>query len=228
MLIVSVQDSGIGIAPDQLEELFEEFSQADASTTRRFGGTGLGLSICKKLCGLMGGHIQVTSELGRGSCFTFDIALLDKTPRNQIASSAGHSHTPMTEITADEVSFSGHKILLVEDNEVNQLVAKYMLEQMDFHVDICENGLEAINQLKNNSYELILMDCQMPEMDGYEATSKIRKGEAGNNHSGTPIIALTANAMRGDREKCLEVGMNEHLAKPFEESTLRNMLSKWI
>lgn len=223
-LIVSVQDSGIGISSDQLEELFEEFSQADASTTRKFGGTGLGLSICKKLCGLMGGNISVASELGTGSCFTFELSLLDGNLKENSLS----SEHPITKIAKNESSFSGHKILLVEDNEVNQLVAKYMLEQMGLRVDICVNGIEAIDQLKQNSYELILMDCQMPEMDGYEATLRVRRGEAGDGHANIPIIALTANAMKGDRERCLEVGMNEHVAKPFEESSLRNVLSKWI
>ncbi|KZZ14592.1 hypothetical protein A3750_01810 [Oleiphilus sp. HI0079] len=227
-LFVSVQDTGIGIAPDQLEELFEEFSQADASTTRKFGGTGLGLSICKKLCELMDGTIQATSELGSGSCFTFDIGLLDGTLSQQRGASIAPADSSKTDLAAGEFSFSGHKILLVEDNEVNQLVAKYMLEHMGLHVDICGNGLEAIDQLNRSAYELILMDCQMPEMDGYEATLRIREGEAGETHAKIPIIALTANAMIGDRERCLEVGMNEHVAKPIEESALRNVLSRWI
>ena len=225
--ICKIKDSGIGIASDELPNLFDEFSQADASTTRKFGGTGLGLSICKKLCELMNGSISVESELGKGSCFTVEITLLEGTSQDTTASHDKHLEQKLHEVNEDS-SFVGRKILLVEDNEVNQIVAKYMLDQLNLCTDVSINGIEAIERLQQNTYELVLMDCQMPQMDGYEATARIRRGEAGDRNKNIPIIALTANAMKGDKEKCLEAGMNDYLAKPFEERPLRNILSKWM
>ena len=375
-----VKDTGIGISKNQQEKLFKSFSQVDASTTRKYGGTGLGLAIVKNLCHIMQGDVSVTSTMGQGSCFKFnieleksdmsfavmptvdisqldvlivddnatnrdvlsgqlahwgakvqcaysgeqalnlcrrfyrenqrgfDIALLDMQMPNmdgaelgkRMKSEAGLHKTKLVMMTSmnqqgdakyfADIGFSGYfpkpattsdifsaltivaengealakanplvtkhyikslkaksedesstikwhpgiKLLLVEDNSVNQIVAKSMLAQLGLtHIDTVANGLEALQQLrtnqsKENGYSLILMDCQMPEMDGYEATKCIRNGEAGACYQSVHIIAMTANAMMGDREKCLDVGMNDYISKPISQDSLKKTLLKWL
>jgi len=373
---VSISDTGIGIPEDKLSQLFDSFSQVDASNTRKYGGTGLGLSIAKKLSELMGGSIAVSSELGKGSCFSFDITLrksqesqavipdvdlknvnmlivddnstnrevlrgqlthwgakvteaingvdalslcekqMTKTPFDiaiidmqmpemdgadlgkrfrsnstydnmkmvmmtsisnrgdadlfakigfnayfpkpatttdlfyalSILTTGGEVETQATplvtshyvkslknneaEKTTKDIWPNDTRILLVEDNRVNQLVAKGILKNLGLAIDIAANGLEAINSLKKalklKPYTLVLMDCQMPEMDGYEATRQIRLGNAESSNTGIPIIAMTANAMQGDKEKCFEAGMSDYLAKPISPEKIKNMLTKWL
>ena len=211
---IGVQDTGIGIPDDKQASLFEAFTQADASTTRKYGGTGLGLAISKKLAEMMGGRIGVESEVGVGSLFYVDLPLPAAQP----------PQTAPCEPTADlPEAFPNRRILLVEDNEVNRKVATRLLAKLQLQVDIAVNGLEAVQKATETAYDLILMDCQMPEMDGYEATRTLRQQGVQ-----TPIIALTANALEGDREKCLACGMNDYLSKPIQADKLRQTLARWL
>lgn len=236
--LLRVIDTGVGIAAEKLTSLCDAFTQADASTTRQFGGTGLGLAIVKNLCQLMGGDLTITSELGKGSCF--EAAILFQSPTDQTSDSpyelqcfGSENAVPSgeMEITAAAPVFKKTKILLVEDNFINQEVAKEQLSQLFLKPDIAENGREAIEMLKESTaepFQLILMDCQMPELDGYEATKIIRSGGAGGCHTQVPIVALTANAMRGDKEKCIASGMDDYLSKPFDIAELENVLLKHL
>jgi len=348
----AVSDSGIGIAPENISKLFKSFSQADGSTTRKYGGTGLGLVICKELTERMDGHIEVASQPGTGSTFTlhlplqkalapvtldngqvrqlhgksalivedhsvnaksishylfnfgmssqiaengaraleildqtnrkaqgFDFALLDM---NMIGMSASqltryirhddrfaamriiiltngeqenellnirasgcdiYLHKPLrqytlqtalcnllgnTETSLDEPNLSGLSVLLAEDNPVNQKITQIMLNTMGCEVTLAENGRQAVDLFEQTKFDLILMDCMMPEMDGYTATQAIRQLEEAKNHSSVPILALTANAMDGDREYCLSVGMTDYLAKPFLQPSLRHKIENLI
>ncbi len=211
---IGVQDTGIGIPAERLESLFEAFTQADSSTTRKYGGTGLGLTISKKLAEMMGGRIGVESEPGVGSMFYVDLPLPATQPPQALP-----------EATSEELpeAFPGARVLLVEDNEVNRKVAVRLLTKLQVEVDTAVNGLEAVQKASENAYDLILMDCQMPEMDGYEATRVLRK-----QGISTPIVALTANALEGDREKCLACGMNDYLSKPIQAEKLRETLAQWL
>ncbi|PKF79536.1 hypothetical protein CW749_11150 [Vibrio sp. vnigr-6D03] len=237
----SVTDSGIGIKKEQLSVLFDAFTQADTSTTRQFGGTGLGLSITKQLCLLMGGSLEVSSQLGQGSTFSFSIQLRegDATMENlphetafdsqYLTSTESKSKPEQHEAKDPYLKQAQNRILLVEDNDINQIVAQGMLENLGIRSDIAGNGLAALQSLQSSTpYQLILMDCQMPEMDGYEATMAIRDGEAGQNYKSIPIIAMTANAMKGDMEKCLAAGMNDYISKPVNPESLESVLSKWL
>lgn len=213
----SVQDTGIGISTVAQTRLFEAFTQADGSTTRQFGGTGLGLSISKKIVELMKGKLQVESTEGQGSRFFFDI-LLSKTD-SPISS-------PIKPSMTTTVSVEGKKLLLVEDNKINQMVAGKLLEKFGYAYDIAENGLQAVEKVTTNYYDAILMDCQMPVLDGFEATRRIRQLEqTGSQH--TPIIGLTANALAGDREKCLACGMDDFTTKPIKLDELASKLAQW-
>lgn len=218
-LKVEIKDTGIGVSEAALPFLFDSFSQADTSTTRKFGGTGLGLSITKQLCELMNGDISVKSQLNQGSTFSFSVRL--KPPR-QAHKMASKSPIP--------VSFVGLQVLLVEDNEINQEVMLAILKGLDVNVFIANDGLEALATLSHSQrlkFDLILMDCQMPNLDGYEATRRIRAGEAGEIFSHIPIAALTANVMDSERVKCIEAGMNEYLTKPVEIEALKSVLVKY-
>lgn len=227
-LKASISDTGIGIVPEKIPALFSAFSQADASTTRKYGGTGLGLAICKKLCQLMGGDISASSLSGQGSCFDFSIQLTTShSPGNEIA----------TPIISGEATFSPSwpthtRLLVVEDNPVNQEVALALLKDLGLTADLANNGFEAISTLRNASdtqaYSLILMDCQMPNMDGFEATRHIRSGRGGKLYQSIPIIALTASAMRSDQIRCQDAGMNDYLSKPIEAAQLETLLRKWL
>ena len=200
-----MRDTGIGIPPSDLERIFRPFAQADASTTRRFGGTGLGLSICASLVGMMGGHIWVESELGKGSTFYFTVRL---------PLAAELPPEPERRLDVSAAALSKLRILLAEDNPANQKLATYILQDRGHTVDIAGDGQQAIAMTQQNRYDVILMDVQMPGMDGLEATAAIRAGETEGKR--TPIIAMTAHAMKGDRERCLAAGMDGYLSKPID------------
>lgn len=214
-LCIEVTDTGIGIAKNRQDELFTEFTQLDVSYARRFGGTGLGLSISKKLVELMEGEIGVTSQEGVGSRFWFSIPLGIATDRSSEADAEAPSVGP-----ARPEPLEPHKarLLLAEDNTANQMVARLMLREAGYQLDIVANGLEAVEAVTKRPYDLILMDAAMPEMDGLEATRRIRA--LPGPQADIPIIATTANAMSGDREACLSAGMTGYLAKPFDKETL--------
>ncbi len=215
---IEVQDTGIGISLEGQRKLFAPFSQVDASSNRQFGGTGLGLSICKRIVEGMNGRIGVDSALGEGSTFWFEIPFArGKGDLSSVENGAG----------ASMEKFKG-RVLLVEDHMINQKLALAMLKKQDLDVDVAENGQEALELLCGKNYDIILMDCQMPIMDGYEATGRIRAGEAGERASKTPILALTANAMAEDVQRSIDAGMNEHIAKPFTFKVLQAAMQKWL
>jgi signal transduction histidine kinase/CheY-like chemotaxis protein len=216
VLRCSVQDTGPGIPADRSHALFNPFSQIDASTTRRYGGTGLGLSIVKRLAELMGGEVGVDSREGSGSTFWF-------TARLEVMSTRAPEAVRMPASAADAGLRSGRRILLVEDNAVNEKVATRFLQKLGHVVDIARNGQEAVDAWAQGGYDLILMDCQMPVLDGYEATRMIRSRERGSQR--IPIVALTANAMKNDDVKCKEAGMDDHLSKPLEREALARCLA---
>ena len=202
-----VRDTGIGISAEQLPKLFKAFEQADMSSTRKYGGTGLGLAISKQLIEMMGGSITVQSELGQGSTFWFT-ARFEIASKNAMAPAIGHVDTNL-----DTSELAGLCILVVDDNPFNQQVAREMLEVYGLQVDIAENGKEAILLTKAKKYACVLMDMQMPVMDGITATKILRKDTA---FSSTPIVAMTANATREERQKCIDSGMNAFLGKPID------------
>ncbi|MEM8965025.1 MAG: response regulator [Bacteroidota bacterium] len=210
-----VQDTGIGISQEQIEAIFDEFSQASSSTTRKFGGTGLGLAITKKLLEMQGSQIEVTSEVGKGSTFSFELNL-EKSNKKSTKDSA--STAP------DEIYFAsleGLRVLLVEDNPVNQYVAARFIKKWKVTLlDTAENGEEALEKVQQHSYDVILMDLQMPVMDGYKATENIRDWERHHGKQPIPIIALTASATLATREKVVSLGMNDFLTKPFDPKEL--------
>jgi PAS domain S-box-containing protein len=213
-----VQDSGIGISAETLPRLFQPFSQADQSTTRRFGGTGLGLSICQHMVEMMGGQIGVRSVLNQGTTFWFTVQL--EKSRNAVIQTK-------KERDVRSSNFKG-RVLVVEDNPVNQKVARAVLEKLGHQVTVAGNGVEALKSLDQNPFDLVLMDCQMPEMDGFEATSLIRMNGTVCNRKDIPIIAMTANAISGDREKCLAAGMDDYISKPVQVDKLEKMVSDWL
>ncbi len=224
-----VVDTGVGISKENQNKLFDSFTQADSSTTRHFGGTGLGLSIVRQLCQLMNGDVSVTSEEGKGSCFTFDIEL-GHAVKKELEDDRPPA-APADEKPTELASENPHRILLVEDNAINQEVVRGSLEGLEIELDVAWNGEEALTLLESHTgpaYELILMDCQMPVMDGYSATKAIRALNSDHRYRNIPIIALTANAMLGDKENCLEAGMNDYLTKPIDQELLETCLCKWL
>ncbi|MFT6926718.1 MAG: signal transduction histidine kinase/CheY-like chemotaxis protein [Psychromonas sp.] len=220
-LQIRVQDTGIGIAAEHQDRIFESFSQADSSTTRNYGGTGLGLAISKQLIEMMGGNIGFRSELGHGTTFWFNLKL-NKT--DQILS---EDPLLVRTIAKKQIELQG-KILLVEDHPVNQEYALQALTGLGVEVDLAGNGADALNQLQQQHYDLVLMDCQMPVMDGYRATQLIRQGEQQNGSPRLPIIALTANAMLEDRQRCISAGMDDYLSKPFNKLQIAILLQRWL
>ena len=217
----AVTDSGIGIPENRLGKMFQIFSQADSSTTRKFGGTGLGLSISKRLVELMGGKIGVTSTEGKGSQFWFSIPLVRAVELELKAEET----EDLSAVSV--VSKSHYRVLVAEDNVINQKVALKMLQKFGYRADAVANGLEAIEALRQRPYHLVLMDCQMPEMDGYEATRQLRK-DSNLTLSKIRIVAMTANAIAGDREKCLEAGMDDYITKPVQGKELARVVEKWL
>ncbi|MBN3861234.1 response regulator [Pseudomonas frederiksbergensis] len=216
----TVRDSGIGIPAESLELMFDAFQQADSSISRRYGGTGLGLPIARTLAERMGGTLRAQSEEGVGSVFTLEIPLalykqplptqtLTLTPRIH----TGHAHG------------EGRNLLLVEDNPVNRTVVEAMLRSLGFTVSVATDGAQAVRSAESLIFEAILMDCRLPVIDGYEATRQIRQLPG---CADVPIIALTANALQGDREACLSAGMNDYLAKPFKRTDLQQILQRWV
>jgi len=227
----SVKDTGIGIAENILPELFNEFTQADGSTTRKFGGTGLGLTISRQLVELMGSEISVVSTEGLGSTFTFtlDMAVAENQTRQQrqvfqIPAATLEQNHP------DEAVFpDGIHVLVAEDNVVNQKVTISMLKKIGIlRIDVAEDGCQAVAMNSTQTYDLILMDCQMPQMSGYEATGVIRQQEKEQLLPPIPIIAMTANAMSEDRDKCLAAGMDDYLSKPVKKEDLKKTLAQWL
>jgi PAS domain S-box-containing protein len=216
-----VEDTGVGIPERLRTRLFQAFSQADASTSRKFGGTGLGLSISKHLVERLGGQIGVQSEEGRGSTFWFTIAL-----KVGVSSATKVVRLKGIPNVAEALGRSA-RILIAEDNAINQKIALRLLEKMGLKADAVGNGFEAVAALQNISYDLVLMDCQMPDMDGYEATALIRKSKP-LPFCDVPIIAMTANAIKGDRERCLSAGMNDYLSKPVQPGDLATVILKWL
>ncbi|MCK5871785.1 MAG: response regulator [Methylococcales bacterium] len=221
-LIFNVKDTGIGINDKQIEKLFNPFTQADTSTTRRFGGTGLGLAICKQLTELMQGTISVTSHIGAGSQFSFTTYLgvqNDQSP--MMITAQNNQNQPFKDMNI----LNDSHILLAEDNRINQLVAVEFLKLVGVKVDIAKNGKEAVEKAldKDAHYDAILMDVQMPEMDGMEATEIIRKQQ-----TNIPIIAMTAYAMGEEKQQFLEAGMNSHIPKPIDSKLLYKTLEHWI
>ncbi|MBU2869809.1 response regulator [Colwellia sp. E2M01] len=222
----SVTDTGIGIASHKIANLFDAFSQVDISNTRKYGGSGLGLAISNQLAKLMDGDITVTSIEGKGSCFTCTINI-DKSTKSLVVTTKDDDNLSTVIIPQWPTDI---RLLLVEDNRVNQLVAQGILKRFGLTAEVAVNGVEALALLKNHQqpFSVILMDCQMPEMDGYEATRKIRENKYNEFDNSIPIIAMTANAMKGDREKCMAVGMNDYLTKPINPDLLLEKLKHWI
>ena len=219
-----VKDTGIGVPDDRLDEIFNKFTQADASTTRKYGGTGLGLTITKQLVELMGGHIGVESDIGKGTSFYF---LLPLEVAEEGVSPVNFETDLSDNAPKNMENYGEASLLVVDDHPVNRMFAQKLLKKMGFsHIDLAENGVQALEKATQKPYAIILMDCQMPEMDGYEATQKIRDIETEGQH--IPIIAVTANAMVGDREKCLNAGMDDYLSKPLKKDALTDMLNKWL
>jgi signal transduction histidine kinase/CheY-like chemotaxis protein len=222
-----VIDTGIGIPQDKQNSLFLPFTQADGSITRKFGGTGLGLSISKKLVKLMAGEMGVQSKEGEGATFFFT-ARFEKSEKSIYSSSLSQSdHDYKDKTLSDEAKFN-LQLLVVDDNSVNQAVAKAILNKLGFSCEVAANGLEAIEMIEKNRFDIVFMDCQMPQMDGYEATQQIRMGKAGENNSTIPIVAMTAQAMKGDQEQCFSAGMDDYLPKPVKPFVLNQMIEKWI
>jgi|GEM_PF-5859903 len=221
-----VIDNGIGIPDDAQKDLFRVLTQVDSSSTRRFGGTGLGLSICKLLVDMQGGKIDVSSKVGAGSTFTvlmdFDVGSAGKS----LLVSAEPTDSSATTLATDEKSTNAGTILVAEDNITNQKVIERQLKLLGYEVDIAADGKEALEMLANRDYALLLTDCQMPNMDGFELASNIRKRKIDGKHF--PIVAITANAVMGDAEKCLASGMDDYLAKPVALQKLKNTLNKWM
>ena len=214
-LVVSIVDTGIGISADKLHLIFERFRQGDASTTRRFGGTGLGLAISKVLIEAMGGSIGVESEPGRGSRFWFRLMLpLAEAPAQRPA-----------EASPAVPHFSHVRVLVVEDNAVNRRVAERTLARAGCSVDLAENGIEALARFEQQRYDLIFMDCLMPEMDGYTATVEIRRREGSMGH--TPIVAMTASVLDEERQRCVECGMDDFVPKPWHPTDIHQVLKRW-
>jgi PAS domain S-box-containing protein len=210
-LLFSISDSGIGLKEESIKQLFTDFTQVHTGSKRNYGGTGLGLAICKKLAHLMQGEVGVYSTFGEGSTFT----LLLKLPHTEVSQQETVGN-PASHIV---LNVEDRHILLVEDNKINQLVAKKMFSKINCDYDVAQNGQECLDLLEKQKFDLILMDCQMPIMDGFEATLKIR--EQGDS---TPIVALTANVQETERQRCLEVGMNDFLSKPYKLNELRTII----
>lgn len=254
---ISVTDTGIGITEQSAKKLFQPFTQADGSTTRKHGGTGLGLSICRNLVNMMGGEIGVESEPGKGSTFWVTVSLMHGAPQHdalpggglpdgddarpggtgsaglrkydggETGKASGAVAQPPAGAAPEEGASAPYLVLLAEDNAVNRKLALMQLRKLGYQAHVAESGRAVLDAMQSARYDLILMDCQMPEMDGYESTRAIRAAEQPGGVR-VPIIAMTANAMQGDKERCLEAGMDDYLAKPIAIETLREKLAHWL
>ena len=222
-----ITDAGIGLSLEQQTTLFDRFSQADGSTTRQYGGTGLGLSICKQLVTLMDGEIGVESEEGKGSTFWFTLDLANAINAPVASKTIINGTEIKNSLSKEEYGFNG-RVLIVEDNLINQLVAQTILEELGIQSDIADNGVDALQALESLPYDLVLMDCLMPVMDGLEASRRIRDADSKVLNRSIPIIAVTASTMAQDREKCLAAGMNDFLSKPIEVDKLQQTLLSWL
>lgn len=221
ILTCSVSDSGSGIPQERVSDMFGSFEQLDAGDNRSFGGAGMGLSLVQRLVELLGGHVQVETSLGQGSSFRFELPLELASP----------TETPKPSEPAIPASRSpSMQALVVEDNPVNQRVAVALLTHLGFHTDMVTNGKEALNNVRTShqGYDVILMDCQMPVMDGYETTRYIREWESGNDVGRTPVIALTADVLPGTELNCRESGMDDYLSKPVRKEHLREVVARWV
>ncbi len=209
----SIEDTGIGICEETIPSLFDSFSQADGSTTRKFGGTGLGLAICQRIIDIMDGKIWLESQPNKGTVVNFILTF-------------GYDFNQTTSEPIMTIPIAtANKILLVEDNLINQKLVKLILSKRGFKVSVADNGIEAIKMLEDNFFDIIFMDIQMPKMSGDEATKLIRKNPKYDN---LPIIAMTANVMPYDKEKSLATGMNDYITKPIEIKQLIDTINKWI
>ncbi|MEI6209835.1 MAG: response regulator [Desulfuromonadales bacterium] len=225
----AISDTGIGIPASRLSAIFAPFTQVDASTTRKYGGTGLGLTICKQLAGLMGGEIGVTSEEGKGSTFWFTVRFEKQSA--EAVKAAQEIATPARLVTPPVDAGLNNltaRILLAEDNLINQKVALHLLKSLGYTADVVADGQQALEALAKINYDLVLMDCMMPNMDGFEATCIIRAQSSGVLDHNVPIIAMTANAMKEDRDKCLASGMDDYVPKPVKKDLLAAVLEKWL
>ena len=233
-LCIEIGDTGIGIPEEKLENIFEKFSQADASTTRRYGGTGLGLAISKLLAERMGGRLEVRSREGVGSVFTLGLTLPLADGRDREHPAEGYGEQAPRPEASPSSAGSGMgtcadldaRVLLVEDNPINQRVAQAMLEKMGCTVRIACDGRQALELLPGEDFDLVLMDCQMPEMDGFEATTRIRS--LGGEKAQIPIVAMTAAALKGDPQRCLAAGMDDYLGKPARAAELQKIVRRWV
>jgi two-component system sensor histidine kinase/response regulator len=221
-LKIAVADTGVGIPADRLDRLFHSFSQVDASTTRRYGGTGLGLAIAQQLVRLMGGSIGVTSVEGEGTTFYFTVNL----PISVAPAEETPAPTPAPMLVATPTE-GGH-ILVADDNEINQLVAEHLLQNAGFTCDLVSDGQAAVDAVQVKHYDAVLMDCQMPRCDGYAATGMIREWETLTGRPPLPILALTASAIKGDREKCIDAGMDDYLTKPLDATLMVATIRKYM
>ncbi|WP_445228439.1 ATP-binding response regulator [Cyanothece sp. BG0011] len=220
-LYFTVEDTGIGIDPAKQDSLFQPFVQADTSTTRQFGGTGLGLTICRRIVQCMNGEIGLNSTVGDGSTFWLKIpfALGDGSRRTQ----TGERNDPDQDLSA--TAPTSVRILLVEDYEDNRILMLMLLETLGYQADWVTNGQEFLDKTEEQEYDIVFLDCQMPVLDGYEAIKRFRQREEPGSH--TVVIGLTAHAMEGDRQKCLDAGMDDYLSKPIIMENLANLLEKW-
>ncbi|MCU0866015.1 MAG: ATP-binding protein [Planctomycetes bacterium] len=209
----TIRDTGVGIAAEAMPRLFQAFVQEDASTTRRFGGTGLGLAICRRLVQLMGGEITATSEPGRGSVFTFTCKL-----------TAAPAAKPVETAPSPQPVFAGKRVLIVDDHDANRLLMHRMLERLGCEAEQVADGVQAVKRLAEEDFAVVLMDCSMPVMDGYEATRQVRQGSGAR--AKVPILALTANALPEDRQRCLDAGMDGYLSKPVRLGVLQAELAR--
>lgn len=224
-LVITVSDTGAGIERSELSKVRELFHQVEGNAARRYGGSGLGLTLVQGLTDLMGGRFELDSQVGVGTQATIVVPMLEAELPEQVPC----NNVPVVKDNAMPIGLSDHnqqiakRVLVAEDNPVNQLVIESILEDLGCDVALAENGLEAVEMLGEEQYDIVFMDCQMPEMDGYEATRKAREG----GHQ-LPIVAVTANTLAGDRTLCMDAGMNDYLPKPITDEMLRVMLNKWI
>ncbi len=226
LIRIEVSDTGIGIPRSGFGDIFAPFKQADGSTTRKYGGTGLGLATSKQLVELMGGNIGVESAEGKGSTFWFT-ARFKKMTAEEVNTFEGRTDTAVTVSRGIPVPLA-RSILMAEDNAINRKVALTLLGKLGLQADVVENGLDAVRALEQKQYDLVLMDCMMPVMDGYEATATIRDPASNVLNHSIPVVAMTANVLEGDREKCIAAGMDDYIGKPIKKEKLAEILGRWL